>query len=69
MANPDIHVDYYESSKLAKYPVEPYWPEGKLKLSAVKRTGWLERGLSFCTGPHMLNVPYISVPNGTVHVP
>lgn len=27
-----IAKEYYESSRLAKYPFEPYWPEKKLKV-------------------------------------
>jgi GDP-D-mannose 3',5'-epimerase len=46
MANPDIHVDYYESSKLAKYPFEPYWPEGKLKICVTGSGGFIASHLA-----------------------
>lgn len=32
MATEQIQKEYYESSKLAKYPFEPYWPEKKLRI-------------------------------------
>ena len=32
MATEQIQKEYYESSKLAKYTFEPYWPEKKLRI-------------------------------------
>ncbi len=32
MATEQIQKEYYESSKLAKYSFEPYWPEKKLRI-------------------------------------
>ena len=46
MANTEIHADYYESSKLAKYPFEPYWPEGKLKICVTGSGGFIASHLA-----------------------
>ena len=32
MATDTVAKEFYESSKLAKYPFEPYWPAGKLRI-------------------------------------
>jgi len=32
MATEAVHQSYYESSRLAKFPFEPYWPSQKLKI-------------------------------------
>ncbi len=34
-----IQKEYYESSKLAKYPFEPYWPEKKLRICVTGAGG------------------------------
>lgn len=34
-----IRKEYYESSKLAKYPFEPYWPEKKLRICVTGAGG------------------------------
>lgn len=32
MATEAVHHSYYESSRLATYPFEPYWPGEKLRI-------------------------------------
>lgn len=46
MANEAIHQDYYESSKLAKYPFEPYWPEAKLRICVTGSGGFIASHLA-----------------------
>uniref|UniRef100_A0A061R0R6 GDP-D-mannose 3', 5'-epimerase n=1 Tax=Tetraselmis sp. GSL018 TaxID=582737 RepID=A0A061R0R6_9CHLO len=46
MSNTKIHEDYYESSKLAKYPFEPYWPEAKLKICITGSGGFIASHLA-----------------------
>lgn len=36
-----VPSDYYESSKLAKFPFEPYWPEKKLKICVTGAGGFI----------------------------
>lgn len=42
----EIAKEYYESSKLAKYPFEPYWPEGKLKICVTGAGGFIASHLA-----------------------
>eukprot|EP00193_Tetraselmis_chui_P006386 CAMPEP_0177763202 /NCGR_PEP_ID=MMETSP0491_2-20121128/6746_1 /TAXON_ID=63592 /ORGANISM="Tetraselmis chuii, Strain PLY429" /LENGTH=380 /DNA_ID=CAMNT_0019279295 /DNA_START=132 /DNA_END=1274 /DNA_ORIENTATION=+ len=46
MATDTIHSDYYESSKLAKYPFEPYWPAGKLRICITGSGGFIASHLA-----------------------
>ena len=32
MSTKAVSTEYYESSRLAKYPFEPYWPKQKLRI-------------------------------------
>ncbi len=32
MSTEAVATEYYESSRLAKYPFEPYWPKQKLRI-------------------------------------
>ena len=32
MSTEAVATEYYESSRLAKYPFEPYWPQQKLRI-------------------------------------
>jgi nucleoside-diphosphate-sugar epimerase len=41
-----IAKEYYESSKLAKYPFEPYWPEAKLKICVTGAGGFIASHLA-----------------------
>lgn len=38
--------EYCESSKLAKYPFEPYWPEKKLKICVTGAGGFIASHLA-----------------------
>jgi hypothetical protein len=40
-ANERVHDKYAQSSKLAKYPFEPYWPERKLKICVTGSGGFI----------------------------
>lgn len=42
----EIAKEYYESSKLAKYPFEPYWPEAKLKICITGAGGFIASHLA-----------------------
>jgi GDP-D-mannose 3',5'-epimerase len=46
MATDKVHSDYYESSKLAKFPFEPYWPEKKLKICVTGAGGFIASHLA-----------------------
>lgn len=46
MATHAVHSEYYESSKLAKYPFEPYWPEAKLKICVTGAGGFIASHLA-----------------------
>lgn len=39
MATDAVHKDYYESSNLARFPFEPYWPDKKLKVGRAQESG------------------------------
>uniref|UniRef100_A0A7S0VEM3 NAD-dependent epimerase/dehydratase domain-containing protein n=1 Tax=Polytomella parva TaxID=51329 RepID=A0A7S0VEM3_9CHLO len=41
-----VHADYYESSKLAKFPFEPYWPEKSLKICITGGGGFIASHLA-----------------------
>eukprot|EP00892_Ulva_mutabilis_P012298 jgi/Ulvmu1/9440/UM052_0004.1 len=41
-----IAKEYYESSKLAKFPFEPYWPEAKLKICVTGAGGFIASHLA-----------------------
>jgi GDP-D-mannose 3',5'-epimerase len=41
-----IQKEYYESSKLAKYPFEPYWPEKKLRICVTGAGGFIASHLA-----------------------
>ena len=40
MATDTVAKEFYESSKLAKYPFEPYWPAGKLRICVTGAFDW-----------------------------
>ena len=46
MANQRVAGDFYEVSKLAKYPFEPYWPEGKLRICVTGAGGFIASHLA-----------------------
>ena len=46
MAANGVPTDYYETSKLAKYPFEPYWPEKKLKICITGAGGFIASHLA-----------------------
>ena len=41
-----VAAEYYESSKLAKFPFEPYWPEKKLKICVTGAGGFIASHLA-----------------------
>lgn len=41
-----VAAEYYESSKLAKYPFEPYWPEKKLRICVTGAGGFIASHLA-----------------------
>ena len=43
MSTERVASEYYASSRLAKYPFEPYWPKQKLKICVT--------GVAFCPYP------------------
>jgi GDP-D-mannose 3',5'-epimerase len=43
MATNSVASIYEASSKLAKYPFEPYWPEKKLKICITGAGGFIAR--------------------------
>ena len=46
MATEAVHSEYYESSRLAKYPFEPYWPQEKLKICVTGAGGFIASHLA-----------------------
>lgn len=42
----EVPKEYYESSKLAKYPFEPYWPEKKLRICVTGAGGFIASHLA-----------------------
>ncbi|KAK9801920.1 hypothetical protein WJX73_004107 [Symbiochloris irregularis] len=46
MANQRVAGDFYEVSKLAKYPFEPYWPAGKLRICVTGAGGFIASHLA-----------------------
>lgn len=46
MAHNAVAAEYYESSKLAKFPFEPYWPEKKLKICVTGAGGFIASHLA-----------------------
>lgn len=46
MASTTLATEYYESSKLAKYPFEPYWPEQKLRICVTGAGGFIASHLA-----------------------
>ena len=46
MATTGVSKEFYESSKLAKYPFEPYWPEGKLRICVTGAGGFIASHLA-----------------------
>jgi hypothetical protein len=46
MATTTLNSEYYESSKLAKFPFEPYWPEQKLKICVTGAGGFIASHLA-----------------------
>ena len=41
-----VAKEYYESSKLAKFPFEPYWPEKKLRICVTGAGGFIASHLA-----------------------
>lgn len=41
-----VAKEYYESSKLAKFPFEPYWPDGKLRICVTGAGGFIASHLA-----------------------
>ncbi|CAD7705094.1 unnamed protein product [Ostreobium quekettii] len=46
MAAAGVHQDYQAVSGLAKYPFEPYWPEGKLRVCVTGSGGFIASHLA-----------------------
>lgn len=46
MTTEAVHSQYYESSRLAKYPFEPYWPQEKLKICVTGAGGFIASHLA-----------------------
>jgi NAD dependent epimerase/dehydratase family len=46
MAADGVAKEYYESSKLAKYPFEPYWPDKKLRICVTGAGGFIASHLA-----------------------
>jgi hypothetical protein len=46
MATDKVHQDYYESSKLAKFPFEPYWPAKSLRICVTGAGGFIASHLA-----------------------
>ena len=46
MTNQTVAKEFYESSKLAKFPFEPYWPEKKLRVSVTGAGGFIASHLA-----------------------
>ena len=45
-SNTKVHDDYYESSKLATFPFEPYWPDKSLKICVTGAGGFIASHLA-----------------------
>jgi NAD dependent epimerase/dehydratase family len=41
-----VAKEYYESSKLAKFPFEPYWPDAKLRICVTGAGGFIASHLA-----------------------
>ena len=41
-----VAKEYYESSKLARFPFEPYWPEKKLRICVTGAGGFIASHLA-----------------------
>jgi GDP-D-mannose 3',5'-epimerase len=41
--NTQVAAEYYESSKLAKFPFEAYWPQKKLRICITGAGGFIAR--------------------------
>ena len=41
-----VAKEYYESSKLARYPFEPYWPDKKLRICVTGAGGFIASHLA-----------------------
>ena len=46
MATARVAEEYYESSSLAKYPFEPYWPARKLRICITGAGGFIASHLA-----------------------
>ena len=46
MAAEGVGKEFYESSKLAKYQFEPYWPAGKLRICVTGAGGFIASHLA-----------------------
>lgn len=46
MAATGVAQEFYESSKLAKFPFEPYWPEGPLRICVTGAGGFIASHLA-----------------------
>ena len=46
VATDAVAKEYYESSKLAKFPFEPYWPDGKLRICVTGAGGFIASHLA-----------------------
>lgn len=46
MAASGVAKEFYESSKLAKYPFEPYWPAEKLRVCVTGAGGFIASHLA-----------------------
>ena len=46
MAATGVAHEFYESSKLAKFPFEPYWPAGKLRICVTGAGGFIASHLA-----------------------
>lgn len=46
MTTQAVATEYYESSRLAKYPFEPYWPQQKLRICVTGAGGFIASHLA-----------------------
>ena len=46
MATDKVASEFYEVSKLAKYPFEPYWPAAKLRICITGAGGFIASHLA-----------------------
>ena len=46
MSTEQVATEYYESSRLAKYPFEPYWPAQKLRICVTGAGGFIASHLA-----------------------